>query len=558
LIVMSANVTYEKKPKGYTKQPRAKRGDVSTTRSPDSVRMGYDITTWRGNGKRRAGGFETGPESSMMNDSQRLRFINLVREGMRNMAQVRTLAQQLRVNVVGINGGKLSSTTAIKEWDDAVGKFWKEYTESVDYIDGKGLNELLKLILTELSIGGGDFVLMFDDGCLESRANRGHGCGKVRPFESDNIGDMEPAEFQKRFPGYSQKQGLIYNANGRMVGVIVSPKKRGLTVFAKTDCFALTRDPDTPWWMSFWYFGKRNWRLIQERGISPQVVAIALLIDLFEIQSSETQTAKVAAQTLGQIIDKMGNPPEEDDDDPIEDEIKKECAGPHGEEGGADNLEAGSETAPALAQGFEFDDERFSEATSGGHVFKMLPETELKLLETKRPNPNVQSFIDWLQRNAGAVHGLTSIYSTLKAEASYTAFRGEQSMAMPSFEEAQKELERGALSWIAIKAIQWAFDIGKIKITPPDGWRTSLAFQWPKMREVNEKDAQQAVSLKFQNKVISYMELLGADWEKKLDQIALEVKKCVELGIIHPSQLTGNGMFTGTPENGNPENEDGK
>jgi len=541
----------------HEKKTRTKRGAVLTTRSPDKIKAGYDVTTWRGNGKRRAGGIESLSEIGVFNILSRLKGINLMREIMRNLPQARIFAQQLRVNVVGTEGGKLFSTTDVEEWDDAVGTFWTQYIESVDYRDGKGLNELLKLILCELAVGGGDFVIMFDDGILETTVNRGFGSGKVLPFESDNIGDMEPEEFQKRFPGHIQAQGIIYNKNGRMVGVVVSPKKRGLTSFSKSDCFALTRNPDAAWTESSWYYGKRTWRLVQERGISPQIVAAAMLIDLYEVQAAETQTAKVAAQTLAQIVDKIGDTPEEYDNDGLESDIKKECAGTEGAEGGQDTEAEGTEKQE---EGYKFDDELFHEATSGGRVLKMLAGTELKLLEAKRPNPEIKSYIDWLLRTAGGAHGLTSIYSTLKAEASYTAFRGEQSMAMPTFEEAQKELERGPLTFIAVKAIQWGIDTGLLPKNPPKGWQHALAWDWPTQREVNEVDAQRALALKYQNKDITMLDRWGPGYKKIIKQLDKEAKLFgeTESKLVHPSQLTANGMPQATPGGGNPETEDGK
>ena len=516
-------------------------------RSTSSPKAGYDPVEWRGVGARREGRVEVKEEtgnSGVLSINQRNQFINMLRDGMRNMPQVRAMAQQFRVNVVGTQGGKMSSKTGVKEWDIACVDWFGEWGESMDYRDGTGLNESLKLQTTEYSIGGGDFALVFDRGILTG----GYGCGKVCPFESDMIGNMDAATFAKRYPSWTQEQGVIYDRFGRQIGLVVSPKKRGQSSYKAEECFVLTRDPDKPWHESDWFFGKRKWRLIQGRGISPQTVAIAMLIDIYEIQCAEVKSTKTGAQWIAQVLDTMGDTPEQDEYS-VSSEVEAECKGAAGKPttGEANEAgEAGEEKQPD-EKVHEIEASKFKDATDGGQTMLMPPGMKMEILDTKRPNTNIQQFVEWLQRNAGAVHGLARVYATMKAEASYTAFKGEQCITMPSFEELQKELERGSLTWMAVKAIRWGIETRQITVTPPQGWERKLVWTWPKLRDVSEVDAERARLLRFQNKATCLMEILGPDWEAKLDQIALEVKKCVELGIIHPSQLTSNGMFAEMP-----------
>ena len=122
----------------------------------------------------------------------------------------------------------------------------------------------------------------------------------------------------------------------------------------------------------------------------------------------------------------------------------------------------------------------------GAHFNKMPPGLKMELLDTKRPNANMPAYLDWLLGQAAATMGMTRVYSTLKAETSYTAFRGEQCLAWPTFEEAQKDLERNVCDWAAINALRWAVRGGLLAERLPDGWERMLSWSWPKAREVDE------------------------------------------------------------------------
>lgn len=93
---------------------------------------------------------------------------------------------------------------------------------------------------------------------------------------------------------------------------------------------------------------------------------------------------------------------------------------------------------------------------SAGCIYESLPQGfRLELLDTKHPNASMPEFIRWLAGRSAAPFGLGQIYATLKADSSYTAFRGEQMLSWQSFYEAQKFLE-GICDWIVYRWAIWA------------------------------------------------------------------------------------------------------
>lgn len=494
----------------------------------------------RSEGKRRNPTIEVRNEDQILNASQRLRILNLTREGMRNAPQVRSIVQQLRVLIVGLQGGMLTMTTDDEKWNKEAQDFFGERAKSIDFIDGTSLNESLKLIVTSLAAEGGDFAIVFDDGTLSG----GEGTGKLRFFESDNIANFDPVEFEKRFPGHTQSQGLIYNPLGRFVGIVLSGKKRGKTVFAKDEAFTLIRDPDAESSESCWFYGKRKWRLLQGRGISPQTVAIAALLDMYELVFSEVQCGKLNAKVFAQVIDSMGIDEGDDGSEAVDGGAADEDdETPPAECEASESSGAVDETTPAM-------DVSEFEATAGAKVLNPPQGLKLELLDTKRPNTNMIQFVEWHAGGAAATHGLSRVYSGLKAEASYTAFRGEQTIALPSIEEGQKELERGPLDWIGVKEIQWGIDTGRLRKGPKD-WQKKLSWSWPQMKEVNEVDAQSAVSAKLKNFVTTYRMLLGPNWKELLTQASQEVRWFEENNLSHPALQTVSGQVV-TPGQSDP------
>lgn len=443
-------------------------------------------------GRRRAAVVEFGGEDSALNIHDRSRLISLMRDGFRDAPQARALAQQMRVLTCGIEAGKLTLTTDDEKFNTEAMRYFSRWARHVDYQDGTDLCECSKLVLSELAFGGGDVALVFDDGILTG----GDGTGKVLFFESDCIGEVKEGVLPA---GHSQRQGVIYSPAQRAVGLVVSIAERGKGIFDEGKCLFLMRE--NPEAITNWKHIKRKYRFDQPRGISPHSAAIATLIDLHEIISSERQSAKTNAALVAQVLDQVGAP-----------------------------IAIGEEGQP------QFDARPLTNG-AGGIVLEPPPGAKLELLDTKRPNINMVPWSDWLLRSAASVHGLASVYGTMRAEASYTAFRGEQSITWGSIEEAQKQLERDLLDPLAVMVLRRAISLGEVAETKAE-WESELKWAWPSMREVNEVDAQTALAAKLRNCVTSYRRVLGPGWLKTISEVAAEADELKKLGLTHPAHTT--------------------
>jgi capsid protein len=166
----------------------------------------------------------------------------------------------------------------------------------------------------------------------------------------------------------------------------------------------------------------------------------------------------------------------------------------------------------------------------GGKFEYSDPGDKIHIHESSRPSPQVKDFIDFIQRVSGAAIGLARSRSTMKAETSYTAFRGEELMSWASIEVYQKQLERRLLDFVSYKTINYAIENGEID--PTDSvWIDKISWEWPKMKEVDEGRQVAANQNKLKSGLATYKQLLGPDWEERFAQFAVELNKAKELGL---------------------------
>ena len=496
------------------------------------ARGGYEIIGNSGN--RRAFTPETQGEDGIVGDWGRNRLTAAGRDMMRNSPTRGTMDQQRRVNIVGTVGGKLHASfpegyaeaaSAVMRY---VNRVWAPHCE---FTYGKSLNWILKTIVTAEDVGG-NVILVFDDGILTG----GNGTGTIRGFEADEIAGVQDAEFAARFPkSYRQSGGFVYDNFGRFAGAFVSTVQRGMQTFEKGKFITLRRvSPERSECRRQLNAGctsAANWiaigpmrRFNQGRAVPPGASALTTAVDLHEILSSETLAAKFNAQLVGQIIHEL-------DDDT--------SAAP-GFGAPTDKGANGTDAAAEAVKRVTLEHLR----NIGIRYQDMPPKVKMELLDTKRPNANMPQFVDFLTGLIGGTHGLARVYSTMKAQTSYTAFRGEQVMTWPSFEEAQKDLEREVCDWAARLAIARAVKRGEIAAALPDDWEYMLAWTWPKMREVSEKDAQAALKLKLENGATSLQRELGpGEFDKIIAERKREKQAFDDAGLIYPGTTTASGAM---------------
>lgn len=487
------------------------------TTAPKKTRQnkqsGYDAA----NNRRRQGRDVTPPERTnedgLLPHAKRVQLISSQRDSYRNTTFSPATAQQLQVNVVGNEGGHLTFTTGDAEFNRIAGAAFAKWARHCEFSNGISLNELLQLLLVQLTHTGGDFIAVFDDGCI-------CGSGKVRVFEADEIRPLNGDDFQKMKSDihHSQSNGIVYDRFGRISGAFVSSMARGADEFKAGECLHLRLDTPGDFSSSNWIFVGQRWRVNQGRGVATSTHVTNCLADLADTRASEVQAGKLNS-SIGLIVtDKSplaaetqrGFTDEETNDPEVAAEIDRAAS------------QAAAAGAAALKQG-------------ASALIRAAPNTTIESFDTKRPSNSTVEFIRNLEGACATVFGIGLTYVTLNPDTSYTAFRGAMLLARLSFEKLQKKLERDFLDWLATRFVEFS------GIAAPEGYDACLFWQWPTMREVDETAYQTAIEKKFTNFEISLQSRHGADWKKFVDQIKEEAAYCSQNGVLHPCLRTVSG-----------------
>ena len=504
----------------FRRRPKSRHASANGARF---LAKGYDIVGETYDRQRREAQIETGGEDSFLTASTRLKLTNLMRSMMRNSPLRVHLDQQWRVNVVGSVGGRLYAAFPAgheRAADEVMAYFNKIWFPRAEFTFGENFNWLLKTCLTAMD-DAGNVLLVFDDGILTG----GTGTGRIRAFEGDEIADVE--NLSAFFPaGYSQSQGFVYDPSGMFCGAFASTRQRGRTTFYPKDgVLCLRRDPFAADLTNWAMLGDMR-RFNQGRAISPLVAALATLIDANEANTNERLASKYNAQMIAALkaTDK---------------DTEFDSASPFGSGAGT------GDPAPAA-------DVDFTPLRRNNIAFQEVPYgSDLQMLDTRHPNDAMDAFLERLAGNAGGTKGLGRFYSTGRVQTSYTAFRGEQLMSWMSYEEAQKDLERNVCDWAAKCVISRAVRLGLIRSPLPDGWENMIAWTWPKMREVSEKDALAAMRAKMELGITSRRrELPPGEVERIAAERAAEKAIDDASGFVYPGTTTVSGAIKEDLENG--------
>jgi capsid protein len=325
-----------------------------------------------------------------------------------------------------------------------------------------------------------------------------------------------------------------------MCGVNVSTKKRGQTSYSADDSIQLLHDDKKE--LQSYYFVKTDWRFNQGRGVSAQSVILGTMTDIYEVQGAEVMSAKRAASTVAQLLDLNG------DAMPAKGQAEIEAQRASDVPLAVREAIGQPQDAQEEVVRQEIDVSAFTEAThndgskGGGVIDDLPPGTKWDVLPIKRPNPNVVPFTQELQIQCGYGVGVSKIFATGQATASYVAYQGERATSLRTFERMQKHLERGLLTQLAAWAINWGMDNGLITETPPDDWLDALAWDWPTLPVVNPNDEQRAVALGFQNGTTTLLEQDGPLWRDKQEQRAIEQEYCEARNLPYAGAYNANGM----------------
>lgn len=472
---------------------------------------------------------ETKSEDGLTSNFAQVRLIAAQREAYRNTVFSPATAQQLKVNVVGVPGGRLTFTTKDEDFNALAGREFRRWARHAEFAKGKSFNETLKLLLVELTHHGGDFIAVFDDGILTG----GTGSGKIRIFEADEIANIEDTAFEKAWgKGYHQTKGIVTDPFGRICGAFVSNSQRGAETFdPQKGVISLRLDTPADWTGSNWIFVSQDWRLGQIRGTATVTHIVNTLDDLQSVVSSEVQAAKINS-ALGILVSDREALPENAD-----------LRGLAGEGGGGALSGTPREPVPAatitgLREGM-------------AAIVDVAPGKQVQSFDTKRPNLNVAQFVKDQTGQCVTVFGMGLMYATLDPNTSYSAFRGAMKLAQLSFVDLQKKLERDFCDWVALSVVRW------LGLPYPEDLDECLFWQWAKMPEIDEGAYQSALTKRFNNLGTSLKSQDGEAWRANIDQLRREIAYCKfgdawldhinEVQVVHPAERLVSGQVAEQP-----------
>lgn len=461
----------------------------------------YDVL--KANRARRQPAKETKDEGKIYDMTRRALGCNLGRDLERNYSPARSLLHQFRVNVVG-SLGKMRLN--ISGGEEAADWFNGEWSKDCDFRSDLHWSDWLANTIAAI-IREGDQLTVFDDQVT------GEDTGKLLTWESDQIAPLTEGLLKgTKYDGAVQDNGILRDELGREVAYIATGK-RGMIKLDKKEDFTIY-----PRGMA--RLMCNPWRQNQGRGIPALVTAAGNFVDMYELLASELQTAKRAAKQYAHV--KRADAVTNWDDPTADPEFLPENAG---QPPATVDAAGANETTGAGARNYEQ-----LEAMAGGLVDYVDPADSIVIEDPKHPNANVPAFMDAVHGFSGSSMGIASAYTKLRADKSYTAFRGDMIMTWVTFYYLQKKMERIAADWVGVRAVQWAARKGIIG-EPEKGWQSKISWTWPKMPEVDQLDYEQAVAQGLKNGTLDFAALLGPDWERRLEDYAKQVDKVRELGL---------------------------
>jgi len=489
-------------------RPAPKARTPAPADTVSAARAQYDAVAPGAKKRRREAPIETAPEtgrdSRQLPPMTRLAMLALVRDAARNFSASRAMLKQLGFNVVGTEfklrikvkhdaKDPADAVVAAQRWFNTV------FARKCDFRSDLHLSDQNRLAVQAVARDG-DCGMLFDRDFLAT--------GRLVWWESDQICDPNPLPTGVK----SSNDGVLLDAYGREIGYFTHGG-RGRAIVPLRDGHVFPRDPldDSK---NMFRLLRVPWRQNQCRGTSDMFSVVADMLDVYEMRAKELQAAKVAASLAGIVKKAPSEGPAFSDP-----RLNPATA--------ATATDADAPAAPA-----EKNYNRL-ESLTGGYIEYLDKDDAFEMLDPKRPNLNTTAFADHIVNSAGSAFGMARCYSTMQAQASYTAFRGEMIMTWVMFRYWQKWLERYMQDWQAVRAINWALDTGALKRRLPVGWETALAWQHPRMPSVNPLVDQQTFLAALKNGATSLEEELGPGWRDTVAELAEELEELRKKKIPH-------------------------
>jgi capsid protein len=160
--------------------------------------------------------------------------------------------------------------------------------------------------------------------------------------------------------------------------------------------------------------------------------------------------------------------------------------------------------------------------------------------------PDAQSLIDFMRNEAGWSQGLSAMYSTGKADASYSASMAEANMTWMMFEWWQWFMTEYFFNWLAERAFVWGMDNGKITPASQSEWMDRNVWSgWPQPRAINPTNDANATKTKLEIGAITYEDIHGPDWKRKLSGLGEQIRWSRDNGLFVPMWTPKTGARNG-------------
>jgi len=461
----------------------------------------YDAT--KSSVKRRQPVIEHKNEDGIFPMLERQKGANIGRDLERNYSPARGIIHQFKVNVVG-SLGKIQVNIENNQGKEATDWFNGEWAKDCDYRDEIHFSTVLQNVVSSV-MREGDLLSLVDDGLVDNS-------GKLLHWESDQIAPVSDDILKKSQYKYcTQENGILRGEWGKIIAYACSGK-RGMTIIDKAE--DVTFLPREQAWLV-----KNPWRLNQGRGIPCVLASATNFVDLYEILSKELQTAKVAAGQYASV--KRKNAVTDWDNPAAHPEYLPENTGATSATVAAETANSATATEPNYNR---------LESFTGGYTDYLDDGDEVSFADITRPNVHLMEFCEAVLGHAGASVGLARAYTILRADSSYTAFRGDMILSWVTFYAMQKWLERAYADRVARRVLTWAQRKKKIKPLVA-GWEKTISWTWPTMPHVDEAREEAAIQNALKNATIDYAGLLGPDWQNKLTAFSKQLDIARKLKI---------------------------